>query len=141
VQVKRAGELQSCFIKALVSRSNADFQQKTSDTSQAASNTQAWPNYSAGRYAAGRMGATPRTQTMAAPKKDKEEDEDDVLFMHSMYKPSELTPRVRASLRQFPCYTGDLPPEEAEEMWTEQELHGFFFSNGFIRPWRLAYPS
>jgi len=45
-------------------------------------------------------------------------------------------PRVRRAIKKFPSYQGDMPPDpqEAEELWTDQDLHNFFFSSGFIRP-------
>lgn len=29
-----------------------------------------------------------------------------------------------------------MPPEDAEELWTDQDLHNYFYSSGFIRPKR-----
>lgn len=80
--------------------------------------------------------ASPRkAAAKSRPKSDDRSDEDDdACFAHSRYRPSDFTPRIRAAIRQFPSYSGEMPPEEAEELWSEQELHGFFFSNGFIRP-------
>jgi DnaJ-domain-containing protein 1 len=82
---------------------------------------------------------SPSTRAKAkARKKDDDSDgkDDDILFAHSTYRPSQLTSRVRKAIRQFPSYSGELPPPEAEEVWSEQELYAFFFSNGFIRPKR-----
>merc|ERR1711924_274572 len=76
---------------------------------------------------------TPKRKARSTSKSDEEED-DDAMFAHSTYRPSDFGPRVRKAIRKFPSYSGELPPEEAEELWTEQELHGFFFSNGFIKP-------
>jgi len=49
---------------------------------------------------------------------------------------SKAGPRVRRALRKWPSYSGELPPDlqEAEELWTDQDLHNFFFSSGFIKP-------
>lgn len=71
---------------------------------------------------------------MQSRRPQSDDEDDDALFAFSRYRPSDLTPRVRAAIREFPSYSGELPPEEAEELWSEQELRGFFFSNGFIRP-------
>jgi DnaJ-domain-containing protein 1 len=78
--------------------------------------------------------AAKRKAAKPKPKSEDDDDDDESWNVHARYKMSELTPRIRRAMRQFPSYSGELPPEEAEELWTEQELHGFFFSNGFIRP-------
>jgi len=51
------------------------------------------------------------------------------------HDPSKLPPRIRKVCMEFPGYSGELPPfQEAEELWTDQEIHCFFFSSGFIKP-------
>merc|ERR1712113_1037020 len=46
----------------------------------------------------------------------------------------QLGPRARKAVKEFPGYQGELPPAEAEELWTNQDFSNFFFSSGFIRP-------
>jgi len=65
----------------------------------------------------------------AARAMDCEVDEEDDFFEYA-----NLGPRTRKALRQFPSYQGEMPPEDAEDLWTEQDMHNFFFSSGFIRP-------
>ncbi|CAL1166416.1 unnamed protein product [Cladocopium goreaui] len=43
-------------------------------------------------------------------------------------------PRVRKAMEQFPSYSGEMPPQEAETTWSDQELYNYFFSSGFIKP-------
>ncbi|CAE8630329.1 unnamed protein product [Polarella glacialis] len=51
---------------------------------------------------------------------------------------TQLGPRVLKAMEPFPGYQGEMPPEEAEERWTDHELHAYFFSSGFIKPKRPA---
>lgn len=41
---------------------------------------------------------------------------------------------MKKYVKQFPAYNGEMPPPEAEELWTDIDLHNFFYSSGFIRP-------
>lgn len=65
---------------------------------------------------------------------DSDDNDPDEDFKHISFKFSEMGPRCQKKLREFPNYSGDKPPPEAEESWTDNDLHSFFFSNGFIRP-------
>lgn len=47
---------------------------------------------------------------------------------------ADLGPRVRKAMKQFPSYSGEMPPPEAESTWSDQELYNYFFSSGFIKP-------
>eukprot|EP00747_Dinoflagellata_sp_TGD_P123229 gnl/TRDRNA2_/TRDRNA2_173774_c1_seq2.p1 gnl/TRDRNA2_/TRDRNA2_173774_c1~~gnl/TRDRNA2_/TRDRNA2_173774_c1_seq2.p1 ORF type:complete len:861 (+),score=194.83 gnl/TRDRNA2_/TRDRNA2_173774_c1_seq2:323-2584(+) len=51
-----------------------------------------------------------------------------------------LGPRTRKMFKQFPNYSGEMPPPEAEEEWNDTDFHNFFFSSGFIRPKKKAKP-
>jgi len=61
---------------------------------------------------------------------------DDGSFFYGSADISLAGPRVRKALQQFPSYSGEMPPDlqEAEDLWTDTEIHNFFFSSGYIRP-------
>lgn len=77
--------------------------------------------------------ATPKKKAdpVGAPHAGNSDDERDVFQGRDV---SGLGPRVLAALRKFPGYPGELPPAEAEELWTDQDLHNYMFSSGFLRP-------
>jgi len=120
----------------------------TDARSRAASTTKVFPPNVAFPRKAASAAAEPdaKKRNMAAKKKPKKQawgreddyrDDQGSYGFHNNWSEidmSNLTPRVRKALEKFPNYSGEMPPEEAEELWTDEELHSFFFSSGFIRP-------
>lgn len=50
-------------------------------------------------------------------------------------------PRTKKALDEFhPMYSGDMPPPEAEDEWSEKDFYNFFYSSGFIKPPRKKNP-
>jgi len=81
--------------------------------------------------------AKPKAKKKAVAKKPvfRQPESDNDSYNSFGHDPKKLPPRTRKVCMQFPGYSGELPPlQEAEELWTDQEIHCFFFSSGFIRP-------
>merc|ERR1712073_44848 len=78
--------------------------------------------------------AKPKPQPSPRYEDEDEESDFDSYSFGDRKKRAHLGPNVRKALRKFPGYEGEMPPAEAEELWTADDLHNFFYTGGFIRP-------
>lgn len=87
------------------------------------------------------MGPKPRQTGKGRPRGKLEReavDSEDEDLLGASFK--SLGPRARKTIKEFSSYSGEMPPPEAEETWSDIDFHNFFFSGGFIKPKKKAKP-